>query len=93
MRGPADDSYGIEVAKLAGLPDSVTVRAKEVLRELEESAPATGATQLNFEVLGRADAQGALKACLDEVKASDVDALTPQEAKALLHKLRQSLPQ
>ena len=93
VRGPADDSYGIEVAKLAGLPDSVTVRAKEVLRELEESAPATGATQLNFEVLGRADAQGALKACLDEVKASDVDALTPQEAKALLHKLRQSLPQ
>ena len=41
VRGPADDSYGIEVAKLAGLPGSVTRRAHEVLRKLEASAPKT----------------------------------------------------
>lgn len=35
VRGGADDSYGIEVAKLAGLPDSVISRAKVVLKELE----------------------------------------------------------
>ena len=34
VRGPADDSYGIEVAKLAGLPGTVTRRAHEVLRAL-----------------------------------------------------------
>ncbi len=41
VRGPADDSYGIEVAKLAGLPGSVTRRAHEVLRTLEATAPKT----------------------------------------------------
>ena len=39
VRGPADDSYGIEVAKLAGLPGEVTKRAKEVLKVLEATAP------------------------------------------------------
>ena len=39
VRGPADDSYGIEVAKLAGLPGTVTRRAHEVLRALEATAP------------------------------------------------------
>ncbi len=42
IRGPADDSYGIEVAKLAGLPGTVTRRAHEVLRTLEATAPRTG---------------------------------------------------
>ena len=35
VRGPADDSYGIEVARLAGLPENVTKRAREVLKVLE----------------------------------------------------------
>ena len=35
VRGPADDSYGIEVAKLAGIPDSVVSRAKDILRQLD----------------------------------------------------------
>ena len=35
IRGGADDSYGIEVAKLAGLPQPVINRAKQVLKELE----------------------------------------------------------
>ena len=34
VRGPADDSYGIEVAKLAGVPDGVVARAKEILGEI-----------------------------------------------------------
>jgi DNA mismatch repair protein MutS len=34
--GPSDQSYGIQVARLAGLPDSVILRAKEVLRDFEE---------------------------------------------------------
>ena len=43
VQGPADDSYGIEVAKLAGLPEAVIKRAHAVLRQLEATAP--GATR------------------------------------------------
>ena len=39
VRGAADDSYGIEVAKLAGVPSEVIRRAKEVLAEIESGAP------------------------------------------------------
>ena len=39
MRGGADDSYGIEVAKLAGVPNAVIRRAKAVLKELESTMP------------------------------------------------------
>ena len=39
--GAADDSYGIEVAKLAGIPDRVITRAREILKELESGAPET----------------------------------------------------
>ena len=37
VRGSADKSFGIQVAKLAGLPDSILSRAKEILRDLEQS--------------------------------------------------------
>lgn len=37
IRGGADQSYGIQVAKLSGLPDEVVIRAKEILNKLEES--------------------------------------------------------
>ena len=36
MPGSADQSYGIEVAKLAGLPDKVILRSKEILEKLEK---------------------------------------------------------
>lgn len=39
MEGPADESYGVEVAKLAGLPEEVIERAKTILTELESAAP------------------------------------------------------
>ena len=49
VQGPADDSYGIEVAKLAGLPDEVTKRAKSILKQLEATTPnAHAVTQLDF---------------------------------------------
>ncbi len=39
IRGAADESYGVEVAKLAGLPESVIERAKKILLELESGQP------------------------------------------------------
>lgn len=41
LPGAADESYGVEVAKLAGIPDSVIERAKKILSDLESSAPKT----------------------------------------------------
>ena len=41
--GAADDSYGIEVAKLAGIPDPVITRAREILAELESEGVVSGA--------------------------------------------------
>ena len=45
IRGGADDSYGIEVAKLAGLPQPVINRAKQVLKELETGQEVTPKTK------------------------------------------------
>ena len=39
MAGSADESYGVEVAKLAGLPESVIERAKKILSDLESDNP------------------------------------------------------
>ena len=93
LPGPADDSYGIQVAKLAGLPDEVTERAKEVLRQLEASAPDLSAgRQLNFgnfEKFAGTPAPGEL---VDKLRAVDPETLTPIEALTLLFELKKLLP-
>ncbi len=88
VRGATDDSYGIEVAKLAGVPNDVIRRAKEVLRQLiEQSAgPAIpAAPELNTNITFD-DFQA------DEVREkllnTDVNLLTPVEALNLLVELK-----
>jgi DNA mismatch repair protein MutS len=84
IRGAADDSYGIEVAKLAGLPDAVVNKAKAYLKELEEQGMSSlpehqeaGSGQISFADVG-----------VDEVRrildATDLNTLTPLEAMNLL---------
>lgn len=83
VRGGADDSYGIEVAKLSGIPDLVINRAKQILKKLEaEGAPqiavkANETEQLPMELVGA-------RILLDELKTLDVNALTPIEAMNML---------
>ena len=86
IRGAADDSYGIEVAKLAGLPDSVIRKAKEYLKELETegvAAPgaAAGEDQISFADLGADEVRRALL----EI---DLNTLTPIEGMNLLYELQ-----
>ena len=92
VRGPADDSYGIEVAKLAGLPETVTKRAKEVLKVLEASAPnADKVTQLdfgNFEKFAETPVPSEL---VDKLSCVDVETLTPLEALNFLFELKKTL--
>ena len=89
VRGAADDSYGIEVAKLAGLPDTVIRKAKDYLKELEagapgrtQSAPLPAEGQISFSDVGGDEVRKTL--C-----AVDLNTLTPIEAMNLLYQLQQ----
>ncbi|MDY5783022.1 MAG: DNA mismatch repair protein MutS, partial [Gemmiger sp.] len=90
--GPADDSYGIEVAKLAGLPDAVTKRAHAVLRQLEASAPgAHTAMQLDFETVEAYNNPTVPSEVVDKLNTVDIETLTPLEALNFLFELKKAL--
>ena len=88
--GGADRSYGIEVAKLAGLPDKVVQRAKAVLKELEEEngvqyvAARKETDQVSLGAIGEGEVLDALRRC-------QPDTLTPIEAMSLLYELKKKL--
>lgn len=91
--GPADRSYGLAVAKLAGLPPPVLGRAREVLKKLESGREKTGgiAAGLDDLPLFAATAQAEEAECdaiRVEVERLDVDALTPREALETLYRLK-----
>ncbi len=92
VRGPADDSYGIQVAKLAGLPPAVVTRAKEVLRALEATSKLTvPVTQLDFESLDSLQQAAAPSEMLEKLRAVDPETLTPLEALTLVYELKDLL--
>ncbi len=92
VRGPADDSYGIEVARLAGLPAEVTKRAREVLKVLEKNAPnADKVTQLDFGTLEKFAQTPVPSELVEKLQAVDVETLTPLEALNFLYELKQTL--
>ncbi len=94
--GPTDDSYGIEVARLAGVPAEITKRAKQVLASLEEQRPVVEAKksrsvdddggQMNLSF-------GDIAA--DEIKErllkTDINTLTPIEAMNLIYEWKKML--
>ena len=91
--GGADDSYGIEVAKLAGVPNSIIRRAKEVLSELESEK---GDSRTVPDVSRQEDAQLSLMTAaqspvLEKLQATDINTLTPIEAMNLLYELKKML--
>ena len=91
VRGPADDSYGIEVAKLAGLPGTVTRRAHEVLRTLEASAPKNKVEQMDFDALQEYSSPAVPSEMMEKLEALDVETLTPIEALNFLYELKKTL--
>lgn len=86
--GSADDSYGIEVAKLAGVPDNVINKAKTYLKELE-----AGKSELAVEKKQDDDQISLVQVGTDEVgralRAMDINSLTPLEALNVLSELQQ----
>jgi DNA mismatch repair protein MutS len=91
-KGPADRSYGLAVAKLAGLPPPVLARAKAVLAKLEEGRAATGGIAAGLDDLPLFAAAARQEPEPDPVRtrldAADVDALTPRAALDLLYELK-----
>jgi DNA mismatch repair protein MutS len=97
MPGAADRSYGIQVAKLAGLPGAVITRAKSVLAKLEAQDRGTPAKALVddlplFATPARAAAEPATETAADkllrEVAAIHPDELSPREALEALYRLK-----
>ena len=97
IRGGADGSYGIQVAKLAGVPQPVIDRAKVLLKELQDAdiskhrakkrkQPLEGQLEMYF-VNGIDDKNG--KEVIDELKSIDVPSITPLEAMNILYRLQQ----
>ncbi len=88
--GAVDRSYGLAVAKLAGLPKPVIARAKEVLARLEANKAKTGglAASLDELPLFAAAAVPATDALRERLAALQPDQLSPREALDLLYELR-----
>lgn len=87
--GTADHSYGIQVAQMAGLPDSITKRAKEILKILEDKnyrRKHKDDLQISlFEIDNRTEIENEALTMLDEI---DINNLTPLEALNILKKLK-----
>ena len=97
VRGGTDDSYGIEVAKLAGVPNDVVKRAKEILSEIESGAQISlpkGAKAANtapeFDLFSGIVASKDSEAA-EKIRSLDINTLTPIEAMNFLFELKKLL--
>jgi len=94
--GTADRSYGIHVAKLAGLPPAVVARAEDVLRALEEGReghkPLARIDDLPLFAAQPVKPEAKASVVEDELRKLSPDALSPREALELLYQLRAKLP-
>ncbi len=87
--GGADESYGVEVAKLAGLPDSIIERAKMILAELNAAAPDRGERFTTVDEGEQLSLMPSVNDALsDKLRSVDLNTLTPIEAMNLLYELK-----
>lgn len=90
LRGGTDDSYGIEVAHLAGLPSEVLSRARAILKELESAKPKQPQKpDKNDDNISLSDLSA--DAVIEKLKSLDVNTLTPIEAISVLYEMKKSL--
>jgi len=86
VRGGADDSYGIEVAALSGIPERVITRAKAVLGEIINNGVTVSRENIKEDAFLPLEMQSAGE-ILRDLKAVDVNTLTPIECMSMLHDL------
>jgi DNA mismatch repair protein MutS len=90
VEGGADHSYGIQVAKLAGLPTAVIKRAREILESLESGNTAALGLPDQLDLFATKSHESARKVSAVEEALGEVDpdALSPKEALALVYRLK-----
>ncbi|HOT51357.1 MAG TPA: DNA mismatch repair protein MutS, partial [Candidatus Hydrogenedentes bacterium] len=86
--GGADHSYGIQVAKLAGLPPPVIERARGILESLEAGNPASVGLPQQMYLFGPETPSAEPSAVEKELESTDIDALSPREALEFLYHLK-----
>ena len=93
VSGSADRSYGIHVAKLAGLPTAVTKRAAEILHQLEQQQVGAKYLPASLPLFSYTPASvatdPALEQLANEVKSLNPDSLSPKQALEVLYKLKE----
>ncbi len=89
--GAASKSYGIEVARLAGLPAPVIERAKHVLRQHEKQERQSVQVETAAEPMQLTIFTPLSQRIVDRIEATDVNSLTPLQALNLLEELQQEL--
>ncbi|MDB5862550.1 MAG: mutS, partial [Betaproteobacteria bacterium] len=89
--GPANRSYGLQVAQLAGVPGTVIRAARRRLTELEEQGLGAGPQRDLFASGAPPAEEPQPHALVDLVRAIDPDSMTPREALDALYRLRQKL--
>lgn len=96
IRGGADDSYGIQVARLAGVPKPVIERAKEILAELEDSdiskrdlkKKTKKQVDGQMDLFAAAQAQSIAQYIVDDIRRIDISRVTPIDAMNILYELQ-----
>ena len=96
VKGSTDDSYGIEVAKLAGVPDSVIKRAKEILAIVERTSKSLKTSEKDVKLEEKDDSLITMddfieEQVIEELRAIDLNAISPYEAMTLIYNLQKRL--
>ncbi len=95
VRGGTDDSYGIEVAKLAGVPNEVLKRAREILKMIESGdlAKAKGKEDENetLDMFGIPIMSSSEHEVAERIRNTDLNSITPIEAMNLIFELKKQL--
>lgn len=87
-KGAADRSFGVHVAKLAGLPATVVKRAQDILRVLEKSPKAQAPSLPLFDAAPAQDNSPPPHPAIEMLESIDPDAMSPKEALEILYKLK-----
>jgi DNA mismatch repair protein MutS len=90
VEGGADHSYGIQVAKLAGLPDTVISRARNILESLEAGNPASSGLPQQMFLFGSTE-PAKPSAVEKELETVEPDSLSPREAHEFVYHLKNLL--
>ena len=90
VKGGTDDSFGIEVASLAGVPKEVVNKAKAILKELESASPKKQTVQKE-ESMNISFEDVAEQRIIDKLKGIDINTITPIEAMSILYDLKTKL--